>query len=230
LTSQVRRLRLFLSLALALGAFTLLAGSGPSATADHIYDPYGLRGYLWFARYDDYAIAYVTSDRCSARETGAYDRIRNSTVGEFPVRWPSGIRLSQYTCDGVVTKYVDIKLDYDPNFATTHGDYGGQNHSTLAPSTFCAFWGAPYPCGSHPSTVHLNLSRFTSSSYSNAYRERLIMHETGHSLGLNHHCSSDAIMNSGLSDCNGGRWTSVMSYQETDRQGIRNVYPNWKYP
>lgn len=145
-------------------------------------------------------------------------------------RWPSGINLSNHRCDGVVTDSMDIKLDYDPNFATTHGNYGGENHSQLAPSSWCAAYvGAPYPCGYHPSIVHLNRSRFTSSSYSVEYRQRLIMHETGHSLGLSHHCSSDAIMNDGTSSCNSGRWTQVMGYQATDRAGIRAIYPGWIY-
>lgn len=55
------------------------------------------------------------------------------------------------------------------------------------------------------------------------------MHETGHSLGLAHHCQGDSIMNCGGS-CNNGRWLQVMSYQPTDRNGINDVYAYWPYP
>lgn len=51
------------------------------------------------------------------------------------------------------------------------------------------------------------------------------MHETGHAFGLADHCTNDAIMNNGLIDCNGGKWTSIMQYMSTDRTGINSVYP-----
>lgn len=50
------------------------------------------------------------------------------------------------------------------------------------------------------------------------------MHETGHSLGLTHHCSSPSIMNNGAGDCYGGRFGGT-GYFSTDRYGINNVYP-----
>jgi hypothetical protein len=56
------------------------------------------------------------------------------------------------------------------------------------------------------------------------------MHEIGHSFGLSHHCSSDAIMNDGSGGCNGGAWTSVMVFKATDRTGIVLTYPDWMYP
>ena len=76
--------------------------------------------------------------------------------------------------------------------------------------------------------MHLNKPKFLNTS--NQGRRRLLMHETGHSQGLDHHCTSDAIMNDGTSGCNGGRWLEVTGYLATDRQGIVNVYPNWMYP
>lgn len=100
-----------------------------------------------------------------------------------------------------------------------------QPHSA---QSFCDYWGMRHPCGSHPSTVHVNWDKWGSTS--DLGRERLIMHETGHSLGLAHHCTSDSIMNQGISTCNGGRWLEVMVYKQTDREGIRSMYPCWRYP
>jgi hypothetical protein len=206
------------------------------AKADHRYNEYGYRGYTWFATFNDYATADVTSDNCNGREVDAYQAVLDSTAGKSYMnsRWPSGIRFRRaygHECDGTVTNSVDIRLDYRADFSTEaeHGNYGGENHSFLASSSWCDTMNSNYPCGSHPSVVHLNKARWTSDSYSHAYRQRLIMHETGHSLGLAHHCSADSIMNDGTSDCNGGAWTSTMKYLETDRKGIYNIYPDWRY-
>ena len=207
----------------------------PPATANHIYDTYGDRGYIWFAAYDNYAIAWTTSDSCNPRELEAYGRVKVTTEGYFPVRWPDGIQMSRdshHACDGTVTADIDIELSYEPasHFVRDDGStYGGYNVSFKAPKSWCNIWGKNYPCGSHPSVVHLNQSRFGDSGYSDDYKRRLIMHETGHSFGLDHHCSSDSIMNDGSSSCNGGAFTNINGYQETDRDGIHNVYPNWKY-
>ena len=203
------------------------------ANADHIYNTYPQRGYVFWASYDDNAFNYVVSDRCNDRELEAYEKVRASTVGYFNTRWPSGVRMARQNCTGSVNNSTDIRLSYEPytNFPNGTADgYGGYNESILAPASWCAIWGASHPCGSHPSVVHLNVRKFTSASYSVAYRQRLIMHETGHSFGLAHHCTGNSIMNDGNANCNGGAWTSVMSYQLTDHEGLRNLYPNWKYP
>ncbi|MFC7500937.1 hypothetical protein [Nocardioides sp. GCM10030258] len=204
----------------------------PSAHADHIYEPYPRRGYVWFAAHHDLAIAYVASTSCNNRELETYDLVRQSTVNDFPTRWPSGIRMSRQNCTGAVNASTDIKLSYEPasNFIRSNGSsYGGYNVSNLAPATWCRIWAKPHPCGTHISIVHLNNSRFGSSSTSFAYRRRLIMHETGHSFGLSHHCSGNSIMNDGTSSCNGGAFTNIDGYQSTDNSGIRKVYPNWMY-
>lgn len=211
-----------------------LVGAAGPATASDITGTYGSRGYVWLARYYDMQAGpeFVTSNYCTLAERDAIARIRSSTAGtaEFGGRWPSGLSLSRTDrCDGVVDTYVDISLSYS-DFCTTHGcgTYGGENHSLLAPSSWCAIWSARYPCGSHPSIVHLNKPKYLNTSSTG--RQRLIMHETGHSQGLDHHCTGDAIMNSGVSSCNGGRWLEVMGYRATDRAGIRNVFPCWRCP
>jgi hypothetical protein len=228
-----RQMRGALWAAVALAAI-VVGLSSATASANHNKGTYGEHGYVWFARYDDNAIAWISSNRCYPREDGAWERVRSSTVDASYTRakWPSGIRLSTQRCDGAVDSTVDIVLEYRDNFETDgeHGNYGGHNHSNLASSSWCNTIGASWPCGYHISRVHLNDTRFGNSGYSNAYKERLLMHETGHSLGLGHHCESNSIMNDGLSGCNGGAWTSVMTYQATDRQGINQTYPGWKYP
>lgn len=221
-------------LAIVLGVASVTSALAPteSASANHIYSPYGNYGFAWFATYRDNAVAWVTSTRCDANELGAYTNVLNSTkdASYLRDRWPSGIRMSRHGCDGTVSNSTDIKLQYESNWAQRYGrEYGGFNESFKAPSSWCAAYGFNYPCGTHYALVHLNLTRFTSSSYSTAYRKRLIMHETGHSMGLNHHCSANSIMNDGTSGCNNGAWTNVMSYLSTDRSGIRNIYPNWMY-
>ncbi len=231
---MTRRLTLFGLIAALVIPLIITAGMR-DAQANHIVDTYRGRGYVWFAAYDDFAYLDVTSDNCNPNELDAYNRVETTTVGEFPSRWPSGIRFNreeQHKCDGTVTFNVDIRLSYEPESHFTYEDgthYGGYNFSFDAPASWCDLFNKNYPCGSHPSVAHLNQSRFTDSSYSDHYRRRLIMHETGHSLGLAHHCNSDSIMNDGGSGCNGGAFTNINGYQPTDIEGVRSIYPNWKY-
>lgn len=215
-------LAFLLSTAVGFGAL-----SGSPASGNHIYNTYGQRGYLEFAS-GVHPILWVSSTRCNPRELEAYDAIESSTANKAPLnsRWSQGIQMTRHGCEGEVGLNTDIKLQYEADFP---GNYGGYNVSNLASRSYCDTFGRNYPCGSHISIVHLNLSRFTSSSFSYAYRKRLIMHETGHSLGLAHHCSGDSILNDGTSGCNGGAWTNVMGYLLTDRRGVYNIYPNWSY-
>lgn len=209
-----------------------LAAAVP-ATADDNYGVYGNHGYHWMARYDDYALLLIVSNNCSRtpRETAAWARVINSTAGtsQFAGKWPSGIIISTADCQASLEITDDINLVYS-DFDETHGggNFAGENHKTLATASYCSYWDAPYPCGMHLSNVHINDDFWAGAS--NNSRERLLMHETGHSLRLAHHCSSDSIMNDGSQGCNGGAWTSVMVYKPTDRDGIVDIYPNWQYP
>lgn len=208
---------------------------GSQSNANHIFGTYSAstraeqRGYHWAAR-TNWAELWNTSSHCKTAETGAYNRVRSSTVNtaQFSDRWYTGLNMFQYTCDSRVTRLVDIDLEYS-DFCATHGcaTRGGENHRDTPGERYCNYWGAHYPCGVHPSTVHINLPKWNDRS--GLWRERLIMHETGHSNGLDEHCSSDAIMNDGTSSCNGGNWTEVMEYRATDRTGFRSVYPGWRY-
>ena len=229
---MLKRVRLVVMRAAITCLVASLLASVPSspAQADHRYDTYPGRGYMWFATYDNFASVDVASNNCNPRELEAYDRVLATTYGEFPVRWPSGIRMYRENCTGTGGTGIDIKLSYEPPSNFNNNSYGGWNQNTPAPSSWCAIWGRPHPCGTHPAIVHLNNGRFGNSPYSDHYRRRLIMHETGHSFGLAHHCSANAIMNDGTSGCNGGAWTNINGYQQTDLDGIHGIYPNWKYP
>lgn len=172
---------------------------------------------------------------CNPRELGAYDRVENSTAGttQFQGRWPSGLRWYRHGCDGVVDYLTDIKIHYsdwtdrnDPHYGKTHA---GENHPKNASQAWCDLWNAPYPCGMHASNVHVNLHQWSNNDDDHPWQERLIMHETGHSMGLGEHCNGvpgDSIMNNGLNGCG---WTALV-YKDTDLDGFRSIYPGWEYP
>jgi hypothetical protein len=188
------------------------------ASADHNKGTYPSYGIMWISADKDYSgYSYFTSENCNSAETGAASRIEDSTTGTAEMSdWDSGIQLTQYTCTGNWNYYTDMKFHY-----LNHPGSPGENHDDVASSAFCSFWNESYPCGMRPD-VHFDTTWWNNASQTS--RERLVMHETGHSFGLSHHCSEDAIMNDGSGGCNGGAWTSVMEYQSTDREGIDSVY------
>lgn len=210
-------------------AVAVLALAVSPALAYHHGGTYGNKGYIWVARFFDNAIIWVTSDMCNDRELGAYDRVENSTAGttQFQDRWPSGLRWYRHGCDGVADDLTDIKIHYSDWDLDGHNgaNHWGENHFHKAPQEWCDLWDAPYPCGAHPSNVHINLDQW--NTHVDTWRERLLMHETGHSMGLGHHCTSLSIMNDGTDDCGG--WTALV-YTSTDRDGFRSIYPGWQYP
>ncbi len=192
------------------------------ARANHYKGTYPNEGLIFMSAAQNYSGAvYVASNNCNSDETGAYALIQASTDNTTQMsRWANGINMVQYNCSGNWSNMVDLRILYQTNHPTAAW---GENHSVLAPSSFCTYWNTSYPCGMRP-TVHINRTTWNGISTANS-RRRLIMHETGHSHGLNHHCNSNSIMNNGLSNCNNGRWTQVMSYQVTDRTGVNSVYP-----
>lgn len=203
----------------------------PTAAANDIYTTYGNRGYVWAATRSDGFDILITSTSCNQSELTAYDNVRTSTdnaSGQFGTRWPSGIQMMRQNCTGTVSDGTDIKLQYmtQSQWDASHTtNAGGENHSALASSSWCNIWSVAYPCGSHWSTVHINGPKWDNTTA--AGRRRLIMHETGHSEGLAHHCSSDSVMNDGKATCNGGAWLNVTGYMATDRAGIVDIYPCW---
>lgn len=218
-----------ITIALALSA---MMGIAAPAAAHTPAGSYGGKGFHWLARYYDYAELWYVSNYCNPAEKAATAAIKASTQDatnqrEWKDRWPSGLNLFRWKCVGTVDAKTDIKLKYlnpDPWAAAGGGNYGGWNESTAAPAEYCALWAAPYPCGTHYSYVRINKARFD-SVYSDFDRKQLIIHETGHSMGMNHHCGGDSIMSDGRSGCPG-----VVAYNAHDRLVVRDqIYPNWKY-
>ena len=137
-------IRLALVAGMVAAAFTISS----DAFGNHITGTYGNRGYTWLARYYDMSggLQWITSNYCTTSELNAIDDIRNSTAGtsQFAGKWPSGLRMLRNDCNGTVTDFIDINQAYS-DFCVTHGcgTIGGENHSTLAPSSWCSLWGAP---------------------------------------------------------------------------------------
>jgi hypothetical protein len=192
--------------------------------------PSGNGGILWMSQREGYAgLAYITSNSCNSGETTAYSNVKSSTTGKAQMtRWGTGISMSNYRCDGVWDNYADIRINYKDQsyFLQPDGHYiGGRNVDVTASSAYCAFWSTYSPCGSRP-TVEINQQKFFANSLS--YKESEIEHESGHSLGLYHHCTGFAVMNNGASSCPdgyAGHFGSAPGYYATDRSGIDNVYP-----
>ena len=132
------------------------------------------------------------------------------------LEWKNGIDMRQHNCSGAWNNSVDIKLNYVTTLGTP-----GQNFDIKNTSSYCSYWGQSYPCGTR-SEIKIRSSWWDAAS--SASRQRLIMHETGHSLGLLDYCGSDSIMNNGDTGCNSARWTSIMEYKSSDRKSINAVY------
>lgn len=185
-------------------------------------------GTLWMSRRENYSgLQYITSSRCPSIENTAFSTIKNSTTGTSEMsQWTYGIRMSQQRCDNVWSYLMDIRITYKPQsyfYQTDTGTYiGGRNRDVEAAPEYCSYWSTWYPCGSRPN-VEINEDKFF--SHSTTYQVNELMHETGHSLGLWHHCTSASIMNDGSGGCYGGRFGGNPGYFSTDRWGINNVYP-----
>ena len=151
----------------------------------------------------------------------AYSLVKNSTTGysEMPSSvWPNGYNMVQNNWTGTWNNYVDIMFQW----ADRTGDSVGQTYSSAPPSSCCSFWGQSYPCGNY-SIIQLDNTRYANYG-PGLLRQRVIVHETGHAVGMFDYCGSDSIMNNGAATCNGGRWTAVMNYQPIDRTTTSAIY------
>jgi hypothetical protein len=212
---------------LAVASVTAMLAWPVAAMASHHYGNFPYWGVLFMSRRENYSgNLWITSTNCNEPERIGFNDVHNSTVGtsEMP-QWADGIHMTEYRCDGGWDFYADIQIKYmdQANFRQQDGSYiGGRNVNLDPGSGYCAFWGTYSPCGVRPQ-VQINADRYFSRDWT--YRAREIMHETGHSMGLDHHCSGNSIMNNGASDCNGGAWYIPLHYYSTDRWGIQAIYP-----
>ncbi|HEX9697180.1 MAG TPA: hypothetical protein VGB64_12815 [Actinomycetota bacterium] len=212
----------------------LAAPAGAHAPAGR----YGAKGFHWLARFTDYAVLWVTSNSCNQQELDADQTATNTTKNvegqrEWKTRWPSGLSLERQNCTGKANPAIDLRFKYlaYSTWMDTHGNgslngqYGGENHSAPASAEYCAMWGARHPCGTHYATIHINKDRYY-NQYDAYYRKHLLLHETGHSMGMQHHCSSgSSVMRTGQSTC-----SATMGYSAHDRLVVRDdIYPNWPY-
>ncbi len=185
----------------------------------------GNGGFLWMS-HEKYYVGglYVATPSSDAAFKDAFANVKGSTKGYSEMkRWnANGINMYVENTTSKWTQNVDIMIVLKDRT----GNSFGQNFPRAASSDFCKIWGAIYPCGQRP-TIEIDTTRWNKST--SLSKQRLVMHETGHSHGLADYCAMDSIMNNGDSSatnsCNGGRWTAVMSYKSTDRSGINNVYP-----
>lgn len=217
-------------------ALSLVLLSGAAAYANNISGTYGQEGFWQPAtQFNGFALG-VASTHCNADELAAFSTIQSTTQGQFGCCWPSGIQMSRVNCTGSVSTSVDIRLLYlsdsawhacNPLPCLHTTEAGGEEHAKPAKSAFCAMQGVRFPCGLHPSLVEINDNKYHNVYGSGAERQRELLHETGHSQGLDHHCNGDSIMNDGT--CNGGRWLQITGYKPTDIAGVLNVYPGWPY-
>ena len=196
----------------------MIVAPSASVSALHNKGTYPAVGHLWMSASSGYyGLLYNSSNKCNVAETDAYTRIKTSTTGKTEMsEWKNGIKMTQQNCSGSWNNNIDIKLNYVATHPTP-----GENFDIKNTSSYCSYWGQSYPCGVR-SQIKINSAWWDKAS--SLSRQRLIMHETGHSLGLGHLCSSDSIMNDGTSGCNLGRWTQVMEYKSSDRKSINAVY------
>lgn len=210
----------------ALASWPMLA----SANDIKAHFPASNGGTLWMSgRFGYPGYVDTTSSNCNSSESTMYSNVKSSTTGKPEMtRWANGIQFSRYRCDNVWDYTADLRISYmdQSNFLQSNGTYiGGRNLDVEAAPAYCSSWGTSYPCGSRPN-VQINQQKFFGNSAT--YQESELEHETGHGLGLAHHCLGPAVMNNGASGCPDGyqgRFGSAPGYFATDRQGINNVYP-----
>jgi hypothetical protein len=150
---------------------------------------------------------YRTTDRCKqpqirdSREN-FNDQLAGSAGGrtdDFAYEWTHGMDMLQHPTDadgncvttGDIDEFTDIHLDWK-TFSQWYndlgrGNYGGVTTSTLGTTNWCDIWGANHPCGIHTSRIELNEYRFD-NVYSAAYGTKVLIHESGHSMGFNDYC------------------------------------------
>lgn len=237
-----RRDRRLLHLALLPGAaLSLIVGLASTAYGNDISGTYRTEGFVKAAKQPSPYTLNVSSQECTQSQLDAYSAVLMSTQnsgGTFGTRWPGGIKMQRApsgACTGTLTTATDIRMFYYDTDSAWHNapfgghssEAGGEEHAVPAPQAYCTAMGlTSTTCGLHPSVIHVNGVKWHATS--SAGQKRLIMHETGHSQGLWHHCLDHSVMNDGT-NCHVDHWLTVTGYLATDRAGVVAVYPNWPY-
>lgn len=221
-----------------------------------------LHGWSWLVSRNSDG-SYNFQYACPTGLKTGLDRVRTTTAGQtdpttFNARWPSGIRLihDDTNCNGQFTpagndwvflffNSAEAFCHPDPNVNTSacrQNPAGGRIHRSKASKKTCAFYTSPgntppESCG-YVSAV-IEIAKISTKWDRSGYDKiREVLHETGHAVGLNHHCSGDSISNNGSEvpdgsgkPCNGYRWSAVTGYQPRDRQTVVDIYPApWPRP
>lgn len=173
----------------------------------------------------------------------AYSSVRSSTTGYTEMSntvWSKGFNMVPINWTGTWNQNVDIMVNFEDRGEKKSS---GETFRVLVPMGFCNLWGAIYPCGMRP-TITINTYKWDGNSANNytpmssTSKKRLIMHETGHAVGMKDYCLEDSIMNNGANDPNTGaicnpvfngsknvpKWTQITGYKATDRSVVNSVY------
>ncbi|MFT4009248.1 MAG: hypothetical protein QM655_04315 [Nocardioidaceae bacterium] len=190
---------------------------------------------------------YRSTDRCATKQPQVHDmraNFNNQLAGSagghtdaFAYEWPTGMDMQQYPTDasgdcattGTITQVTDIHLDWKTRAQwyddLGRGNYGGVTTSTLGTNAWCDIWGASHPCGIHISRVELNEYRFD-NVYNAAYGTKVLIHESGHSMGFNDYCGGGMSGYSSISE-DDANCSFSSGYTNIDRARLKDeIYKN----
>lgn len=207
--------------------------SASISSANHSPGTYPSRYFLWFSDVKGHeSSVWLSSTWCHGNEATAIDNIYSTTYDtlELPTsHYPNGFKITRAYCDGTVNYATDILMDWmsDSDWtATGHGSgYWGEAHPIQAPPEYCEFYNAPYPCGSHPYTIHLKKSAYDDPNIATWYKVHFIMHEISHTNGGPDDCGpTHALSRDGTANCSYVQGHE--HYDDVDRTAIDHAYPH----
>ncbi|WP_372734318.1 hypothetical protein [Nocardioides sp.] len=201
-------------LATALG-FALGMGSLDVATANHeisqhIKGSYPNVGYQGIAGLG-YGGVRFSSDRCKPQEDNfvadfdaQLEGYLGGKPGQYGGAWPNGIRAVRDVASPCVTSSITSSTDFHWDFMTASewaaaghsAGYTGHSHSDIALSSWCAARNVSYPCGYHPTRIHINEPKY--AAYTKAYKTQFFLHESAHGMGFRDYCGHDSVSNNGV--------------------------------
>lgn len=148
-----------------------------------------------------------------ARNQSVYSTVGQPELGD----WPSGLQMSNPGCNVSPGAHDSFTVWY----YNTQTGTGGYTLHAQAPQSSCTSIGLSWPCGDWAVMVEVQKSYWDNASDEN--RQRLLLHEWGHSWGRGDACYSEASHTHNGADCS---WPSAMGYQVVDRQALFAIYGN----